>query len=103
LKELPASAIEKGVEISYIEFMDAVTNRAQGRDILIEATIKFSPASVLKEIYGVKRKTVKRDGVLYIARKDGKEMEENFHLEVVIPQQHEAIILSHPKIKQQSQ
>ena len=90
---------ENSNEISFMEFMGAVTNKIDNTDILIEAKIKFSQSSELKEISGTKKKTVGTG----FEKENGKIIEENFHLRTAIPRDHEAIILAHPKIEQQSQ
>ena len=90
-------------EISFMEFMGAVTNKVEGEDILDEAKIKFSQSSELKEISGVKNKTLKSGTGVSFARRNGKNIKENFHLRTAIPRDHEAIILAHPKVKQEQE
>ena len=90
-------------EISFMEFMGAVTNKVDGEDILIEANVKFSQASELKEISGTKKKTVRTGTNLGFSRENGKSVSEKFHLRTAIPRDHEAIILAHPKVKQEQE
>ena len=90
-------------EISYIEFMDAVTNKVDNADILIEAKIKFSQSSELKDISGTKKKIVKAGSGFDFALENGKFIEESFHLRTAIPRDHETIILAHPKVKQEQE
>jgi cell division protease FtsH len=90
-------------EISFLEFMGAVTNKVEGEDILEEAKIKFSQSSELKEISGTKNKTLKSGGGVSFARRNGKNIKERFHLRTAIPRDHEAIILAHPKVKQEQE
>ena len=63
---------ENSEEISFMEFMDAVTNKVGDTDILIEANIKFSQSSELKEISGTKKKTIKTGTRFGFARKNSK-------------------------------
>ena len=94
---------EISVEISFMEFMNAVTNKVDNTDVLVEAKIKFSQASELKEISGTKKKTVKTGTSVGFARENGGIIEENFHLRTAIPRDHEAIILAHPRVKQEQE
>ena len=87
-------------EISFIEFMNAVTNKVDNTDVLVEAKIKFSQSSELKDISGTMNRTVKTGTSVGFARENGKNIEENFHLRTAIPRDHEAIILAHPRVKQ---
>ena len=48
---------EDSTEITYDQFIGMITNKVEGDDILIEAKIKFSQASELKEITGKSRET----------------------------------------------
>ena len=92
---------ENSEEISYIDFMDAVTNKVDNADILIEAKIKFSQSSELKDISGTKKKIVNAGTGFDFALENGKFIEESFHLRTAIPRNHEVIILAQPKVKQQ--
>ena len=51
---------EDSTEITYDQFIGMITNKVEGDDILIEAKIKFSQASELKEITGKSRETARR-------------------------------------------
>ena len=48
---------EDSTEITYDQFIGMITNKVEGDDILIEAKIKFSQASELKEITGKSKET----------------------------------------------
>ena len=91
------------VEISFMEFINAVTNKVDNTDVLVEAKIKFSQSSELKEISGTKKKTIKTGTRFGFARENSKIIEQNFHLRTAIPRDHEAIILAHPKVKQEQE
>ena len=96
-------------DITYQDFVNMVTNKAKlngsPNGILIEAKIKFSQASELKEITGQSYKIkTNSTGDLEIALKNGsagEPIKENFRVRAAIPKDHEAIILTHPKVKQE--
>lgn len=90
-------------EISFMEFMNAVTNKVDNADVLVEAKIKFSQSSELKDISGTMNRTVKTGTSVGFARENGKNIKENFHLRTAIPRDHEAIILAHPRVKQEQE
>ncbi len=92
---------ENSKEISYKDFMNALTNKLDGTDVLIEAKIKYPQNSELKEITGTKNKTFNPSGSLVFARENGGLIKENFYLRTAIPRNHESIILAHPKVTQE--
>ena len=95
--------------ISYDEFFGMVTNKtADGEGILIEAKIKFSQGSELKEITGKSRQTRDTENGLVFVKTQTKEnrkgiKEKSFQLKSTIPEEHETIIYSHPKIEREQE
>jgi len=95
--------------ISYDEFFGMVTNKtADGEGILIEAKIKFSQGSELKEITGKSRQTRDTENGLVFVKTQTKEnrkgiKEKSFQLKSTIPEEHETIIYGHPKIEQEQE
>ena len=94
---------ENAADISYDEFIGMVTNNVGSKDIIIETKIKFSQASELKEITGKSRETRKTDAGFEFVRENGKIKEKAFRLKSTIPDDHEAIIIGHPKIEQEQE
>ena len=91
-----------------IQFIGMITNKVEGDDILIEAKIKFSQASELKEITGKSRKRVANadengTAALVFVRENGKIKESSFRLRSTIPEDHQALIIGHPKVEQEQE
>ncbi|SVD56483.1 uncharacterized protein METZ01_LOCUS409337, partial [marine metagenome] len=94
---------ENATDISYEEFIGMVTNNVDGKDIIIETKIKFSQASELKEITGKSRETRETGTSLVFVKENGKIKEKAFRLRSTIPEDHEALIIGHPKIEQEQE
>tara|TARA_Y100000766_G_scaffold269179_1_gene265935 strand:+ start:384 stop:2447 length:2064 start_codon:yes stop_codon:yes gene_type:complete len=101
---------EDSTEITYDQFIGMITNKVEGDDILIEAKIKFSQASELKEITGKSKETrVAEDAdengkaALVFVRENGKIKESSFRLQSTIPEDHQALIIGHPKVEQEQE
>ena len=101
---------EDSAEITYDQFIGMITNKVEGDDILIEAKIKFSQASELKEITGKSRETRVAENAdengstaLVFVRENGKIKESSFRLRSTIPEDHQALIIGHPKVEQEQE
>ena len=90
-------------DISYDEFVGMVTDKVEGKDILIEAKIKFSQGSELKEISGKSWETRTSEDALVFRRSNGKRIEKPFQLKSTIPEEHETKIYGHPLIEQEQE
>ena len=101
---------EDSTEITYDQFIGMITNKVEGDDILIEAKIKFSQASELKEITGKSKETRVAENAdengtaaLVFVRENGKIKESAFRLRSTIPEDHQALIIGHPKVEQEQE
>ena len=101
---------EDSTEITYDQFIGMITNKVEGDDILIEAKIKFSQASELKEITGKSKETRVAENAdengtaaLVFVRENGKIKESSFRLRSTIPEDHQALIIGHPKVEQEQE
>ncbi|MGB0587120.1 MAG: ATP-dependent zinc metalloprotease FtsH [Limisphaerales bacterium] len=101
---------EDSTEITYDKFIGMITNKVEGDDILIEAKIKFSQASELKEITGKSKETRVAENAdengtaaLVFVRENGKIKESAFRLRSTIPEDHQALIIGHPKVEQEQE
>ena len=101
---------EESTEITYDQFIGMITNKVEGEDILTEAKIKFSQASELKEITGKSKETriaenAENNGMaaLVFVRENGKIKESAFRLRSTIPEDHQALIIGHPKVEQEQE
>ena len=103
---------EESTEITYDQFIGMITNKVEKQgDILTEAKIRFSQASELKEITGKSKETRiaedSEDGgtaaLVFVRENGGKIKESAFRLRTTIPEDHQALIIGHPKVEQEQE